>query len=691
MQSGIPDWVSDAPDAATAAFLKSQLADEHILEVLEVSGPKPPKKRWLVITTARLLVVADQWIHDLTGKLPPATSGVATIDYQFGGETQFQVMVIHRSDVDRLIALTESTLIDRVLKVSARLQKKSLYADAAEFLADVVHLFDIEARNPAYPTEWERVQLDRAHCAFRMSATPLGISLLTGLAQRRDADLIEFSESRERPRDWWVGLAIAFEENGKHELSTKVYSRLVEDAPQLEVLKLAQARSAARAGDVDTALQAYETFIREWVVGDKPALIHVHQDADPDFVAACLESGELLESEGRAKDAAIRYRTLICNAPLAEEGYQRLFALRDKLDDDFVVERAARVLNTVDPSLAARLNAPVHPRPAAEQWFPVVDETHDKVVVHPDERAVSSTTQRWVGLAFKDERNTKDIERHCEQVTAEQYPDVFKSVNGLSAALCIKPPRVFISHGLPGIEVLGQQDPFILIGRVHLDPQSELLLNSKELRFAIGTQLEHIRADHLLLTSSEFWRAFGSRSIMTVLTLLPMGELVSKVTDGPLSKFLSKFKTGVEAKALQKVLSLAETRVQDGATSSGVQSAYEATLSTIATKTGGEPEAESLAKEKLADFARAARYTADRFGLAAAASVSNATSAMIKLSAHASSEIGRLETEGLRAVLEATDDDGQLLYPELVLRCDELLKFALSDAYRDLHQELYRQ
>ena len=94
--------------------------------------------------------------------------------------------------------------------------------------------------------------------------------------------------------------------------------------------------------------------------------------------------------------------------------------------------------------------------------------------------------------------------------------------------------------------------------------------------------------------------------------------------------------------------------------------------------------AETLIKEQLADFARAALYTADRFGLLACDDLTAAVHAIFRLSPRASEELPALQRYGLAHVLARRDASGALVYRELAMRLAELFTFALSDDYRRL-------
>ena len=96
-----------------------------------------------------------------------------------------------------------------------------------------------------------------------------------------------------------------------------------------------------------------------------------------------------------------------------------------------------------------------------------------------------------------------------------------------------------------------------------------------------------------------------------------------------------------------------------------------------------------MLKEQLADFARCAMYTSDRLGLLMCDDLDEAVRAILLLSPRTAAEIATLEREGLEGLLQKKAEDGSLANQELALRFGELFKFALSDAYFALREEVF--
>ncbi|MEL6181513.1 MAG: hypothetical protein AAFS10_21320, partial [Myxococcota bacterium] len=139
---------------------------------------------------------------------------------------------------------------------------------------------------------------------------------------------------------------------------------------------------------------------------------------------------------------------------------------------------------------------------------------------------------------------------------------------------------------------------------------------------------------------------------------------------------------------LRHLIHLAQRSVQSGAVGESAQLLLAKSAERIQGKTSADPlSTESLIKEQLADFARSALYTADRFGLLVCDDLEAAVHAIFRLSPRAFEELPALQRYGLAYVLARRDASGQRVYHELAMRLAELFTFALSDPYRQLRHD----
>ena len=671
------------------------------------------------------------------------------------GEHLVSSSMVGRSELRRLVELASMKPVDRAIAAARESIAHQEWSEAIEILMDANARFFTDDETPEDEREEEvdgAVAIDfedaaahseeqraeaasrplspkekvialRARVAFARGNEPEAIGWLEELTRQRPEDDLVTSSidgaeiSAEDAFSWMLLLAIAHEDAEDHVAAASVYGHLARHQSGGAIFWLQRARALQRAGETALAQDDYQQFIDAKLADDDFQLTSLlmqevdelsEAGADPNLVAACTELGDLCEARAEWARASRTYLTLIRQAPFNPRGYERLFSIAHRLEGEpharLLLGQVANLVRLLGPDRAQQIAANVgeslpemplsHPQPP-QLSGKLSKENHDEVVVHDGERATSSLAQRWVGDLIIDTESTRDIERHCQQVSERSHPDLATVVSRVSSFLEIPTPRLFLSHGLTGIQVLGADaTPFLLLGAGHLDEDHPQYLNLRQQCFAVSSQLEHIRAGHLLLTSSEFWGAFRDRALtgaVALLSLIPLGGFLGKFADGVAGGLFGKLKGAWDNKTMKKIVEFGEKKLAEGAASDGIQSAYEATLGQIFAigYLQSRKDDESLLKEQLADFARCAMYTSDRLGLLMCDDLDEAVRAILLLSPRTAAELPTLEREGLEGLLQKKAEDGSLANQELALRFGELFKFALSDDYFTLREEVF--
>lgn len=709
--------------ADTVATWIADRLDEPVWGAIETGSSRDEGDVWLIVGASRNALAAasksGRWWQDLeaTGETSVETK-LARRRFLLDGDELFVSGRLGGGDLVRLFELAFGPRAQALHDSALDHMEEKKWEGAEELLKlAATQLTDADnAPSIAYPNLGQQIALRRAQCAAMLERESDALEILAEVSAARDGDdLIAATKPMHSAPGWLLLLALAHEEAQQPAAAAKVYERLHADSPDQDLFALSRARALRRAGDLEAAADVFTLFVDARAEGgfsllkrsvdageeldgpdegDDPDLI----DADPDLVAACLESGELLEELGRERVAARRYLTLIRHAPFARAGYANLFRLRQSLDADaLTVTLAGEVLRLLDPHLASEMDGlpPRHqPFELPCEYGRIDDREHDEHILHVGERATGSVAQKWLGVLTRDERDTRDIERHAQRIDGSRYPDLLALLSNVAAMLGLPAPRLYLSYGSSGVDTLGADQPFILLGASHLDPDDPHHMELRQLAFAIGSQVEHIKAGHVILTSSEFWKTFGTKSATALLALLPLGAIVSKLTDASVLRWVGKFKGTAETKVMRSLLEIAEKRVTEDGTGGGVQSAYTAALAKMrqVALTDDDPEDKpSMVKEQLTEFARSAQYTADRVGLLAADDLVSCAKAMVQLSPTALSHAERLPTEGIASFLASKDDDGELTHEELALRFGELVSFALSENYLKLRRQIVNE
>lgn len=668
-------WVTDE-----AASLVGLVGSEPSLMVLAELGPQAPVK-------LRSSTLSRDRIED-------AERGRALFFGPLGVGAELR----------RLVELAQLEPVERLLEAAQDEQARGRWLHANELLASAT---------PRLHERQDQALLARHALQIAQVSVELGLSdkaigaLATLSALRPDDDLLETLPADKSQRaNWALLLAIAHEERADHRSAAAAYRVAWELEPQRWRLQLQQARCAALAQDIIQAVDAYRAFIKRYAQEAQPWLNS--PTAEPDALSlASLELGQLLEQGSRFHDAAQVYLELLRARPFALEAYKRLFALSAQLHDHPLVSlgllpQLAILAKLLDPNIARQLDdedVRWRERDEARCWFGVVDDAlsereHEELLRHPGERERAQIAQRWFGELLVQAESAGELELHCQRLDSARHPELMEKLERLASFLGVMMPRCYLSHGLPGARVLGgATSPLILVGAAHFEQESAWALSLREQVFIVGAQLEHIRAQHVILTSSEFWGAFRAKSLdgaALALSLVPIGGMLGKVTDkmlGPLLKKLAE--PGVQTPLIKSLSSYLGQKLEQQVSADGLQSTYEATLGKLIIfgQRGPSQPAETLLKEQLADFARAAMYTADRVGLLACDDLEEATRALLKLSRGGPGALELLMTQGVAGLL-AQDQEAQRL-EELLGRLSQLYQFAISEDYLRMRARLH--
>ncbi|MEL6182214.1 MAG: hypothetical protein AAFS10_24865, partial [Myxococcota bacterium] len=372
------------------------------------------------------------------------------------------------------------------------------------------------------------------------------------------------------PTPWWLMLAEAHGAANHPEAAARAYAQLA--TVDGDEHRLYQARSLAHAELPEQALEAYNDFITQRqaaldfaLVSNLPASLDngghdFDRDTDPTseknptLVSAYLEAGALLEALERPEEACARYLALIRKAPFHLSGYQRLFALAASSPPEtaFTIAQAATLLRLLRPAsaqaletqLGAPLPSPPSPVELPAEYRPMPEALFQQQIIHPGEQRRWSLAKRWLGSWTSSEQiDTTAIEQHCQRIDAQTHPQLKVLLVSIAHLLQLPTPRCYLSHSTTGIRVLGRDNPFILLGRQHTLPDSERQLAGAPLAFAVGSQMAHIRANHLILTNSEFWWSFAGTALdnlVTVVSILPATGLFGKLADGLFNQLKDK-------------------------------------------------------------------------------------------------------------------------------------------------------
>lgn len=383
---------------------------------------------------------------------------------------------------------------------------------------------------------------------------------------------------------------------------------------------------------------------------------------------------ELLSlAKGRGKPHLATVAELARLQPLVPE---RVHALADLADGD-LLRGARQVLSILAPGGLSPLDDDVKSAPDA-RIHKLLDEVVFERMRHPSSRSGHVLDRIQSFIADANVPNHSALTKFCERLVDgdAHHRDAGAALADATFAFGIKGVSGFVSRGdrAVGVRAYEGRPNFVLIGGEHLKEEGPFTLHPWELRFAIASEIAHLRYGHTRVTSSEVWEGAwkkGKASVSFVVGFLPvlsgwsvadrLADLLRKASKSPVGRVL-------------KGVDVTERAIQQVGGSGGAAAASPALI--------GSRSADLIAAH------RAMQLTADRAGLLFCADIGAAIRAIFLEDPETQAELSVAIKHGLAEVLGRRDEGGEILYQGLAIRVCALLSFYLSDDYLRLRRAL---
>lgn len=454
-------------------------------------------------------------------------------------------------------------------------------------------------------------------------------------------------------------------------LHERLHARLVElrrDPKRLARADVELSEHLIRSGQRERARSLLEARLAEL---PSEELLDLLPSEDADLTAGAggqvlrIRVFELL-AEARRTAAGPCVRALAELARLQPLVEERVRALSSAAEGE-LRERALAVLAVLGPGGLARRDAGELAQAPA-----LADELLRDVLPHPAAREGSAVLGRIQSLlAAVPEPNHGMLLEYVEPISVARQPEAARALMHAARLLGVDQVQGFVSRGKKGIGLRAYEGPpaFVLVGGRHLDDDPDFGMTTRELGFAIATEVAHVAYGHARVTSSEIWRGLFERSREGLDLLL-----------GVLPLFKSYRMAERAYQILQKIPTSTIKRVVGGASAVRKKLKSRPDL-------GVEHESDdvlSAMHEDLVATARVMQLTADRAGLLACRDLSSALRAMLLVRPDHREVLSLGERDGVLAVLRERDAVGHFAHQDLAVRIAALLSFYLSDDYARL-------
>ncbi len=330
-------------------------------------------------------------------------------------------------------------------------------------------------------------------------------------------------------------------------------------------------------------------------------------------------------------------------------------------------DRAQQVVELLDPG-------GLGPSPGWESITPepLSETLLTEVLRHPVTREDSPLLSKLQTLlAMVPVPDYSVLRDYCEHLTPQRQSYAVDALQDASVLLGVSGVEAYVSRGLKGVGLRAYEGkpPFILMGGQHLDPATPYYLPARELRFAVGAELAHLRYGHHRVTANEVWSGAmskGKEGLGLAIGMLPV------LKGWWLADRLASATSRIPSKTVKRVLNAAEELNE------------RVTESLPTTPSSGNRDAISALNEEFVMAHRVMQLTADRAGLVMARSLPAAVRAMLLVRRDYQDELETVQKEGLARVLGRRAEDGHFAYLDLAIRVAALVSFYLSPDYARL-------
>jgi hypothetical protein len=268
------------------------------------------------------------------------------------------------------------------------------------------------------------------------------------------------------------------------------------------------------------------------------------------------------------------------------------------------------------------------------------------------------------------------LREYVEPITEARQHTAARALGDASRVLGVD-AQGFVSRGKKAIGLRGYDGPppFVLIGGRHLEGDSDFGLSPRELAFAVGCEVAHLRYGHSRITSSDIWAGTfekGKQGLDLFLGLLPL---------------MKGWRIAEQAYRIVQKVPIGTIRRAFG----GARDVHEKWRDRVdAEDDGAKPGVAGLgtAQEELVAAARVMQLTADRAGLVLCGDLRAALRGMLLVRSDHREELEVAEREGIEVVLAERRGDGVMVHQDLAIRVAALVSFYLSEDYARLRTAL---
>ncbi|EDP98122.1 hypothetical protein U8527_19135 [Kordia algicida OT-1] len=266
-----------------------------------------------------------------------------------------------------------------------------------------------------------------------------------------------------------------------------------------------------------------------------------------------------------------------------------------------------------------------------------------------------------------------------DRLNSHNYPEIMERITAICYALQINVPECYIGRGSYANSVIGVEGKpsFLMIGIDFLNPKHTRYLEVNALTFLIAIELAHMYFEHSKITSTDVWRGAADKGFTVVtmlLTVLPFVGNIGKI-----------FGNVASVEKYGKIIS----RVEQVADVADKGQGFVEVSEKFNLNPFSKDKSQANDSENLLITSRLMEIVADKVALLFCNDLKAAVKGLLVGSNTYEQDSHIISQYGVEAFLARTNEEGEFVHQELIIRLKSMCAFYLSDTFEELKEQLY--
>ncbi|WP_046758131.1 M48 family metalloprotease [Kordia jejudonensis] len=266
-----------------------------------------------------------------------------------------------------------------------------------------------------------------------------------------------------------------------------------------------------------------------------------------------------------------------------------------------------------------------------------------------------------------------------DRLNTHNYPEIIERITAICYALQINVPECYIGRGTYATSVIGVEGKpsFLMIGVDFLNTEHDRYLETNALTFLVAIELAHMYFEHSKITSTDVWRGAADKGFTVVsmlLTVLPFVGNIGKI----FGNIASVEKYGKIINRVEQVANVAEK-------GQGIMDVSEK----FNLNPFSKEKSQANDSQNLLITSRLMEIVADKVALLFCNDLKAAVKGLLVGTNSFEQDQHIIEQYGVEAFLARTNEQGEFVHQELIIRLKSMCAFYLSDTFEDLQQQLH--